>query len=238
MSRVYPLDPTVPGSLGVVRQTEAVAAAVAAILAGRLVVLPTETVYGIACRPDDPAATARLFAAKRRPAALNLPLLAPDDEQAWHVAVPDGRAVALASAFWPGPLTLILPRTEASRAWELGEASGTVGVRVPDHPIARAVMAASGPAAATSANVSGLPPLTDGDALVEAFGDAVDVYLTVPAADPVVRSAISNAASTVVDLTGHEPRVLREGPVTVEQLGTALRTAGEGGGPLPLGGTR
>jgi len=215
-----------------------VEAALAALRRGEVVAVATDTVYGLVCDPADPNAVDRVFALKRRPAELELTLLAAaitdlEDLVRWNES-----ARRLAAAFWPGPLTLILPRTEASRAWELGERSGTVGVRVPDHPIARAVLAASGPVAATSANVSGLPPLTDGAALVEAFGDAVDVYLTVPAADPMVRGASPNAASTVVDLTGHEPRVLREGPVTAEQLRTALRTTGEGGGSVPPGGTR
>jgi len=116
--------------------TDPIEQAALAALAGRLVVLPTDTVYGIGTRPDDATATTRLFEAKGRPAELTLPVLVPTTAAAREIAAFDDRADALALAFWAGPLTLVLPRTAASRGWELGGDPGTVGVRMPiDAPL-------------------------------------------------------------------------------------------------------
>src|SRR5439155_18621642 len=119
-----PAAPRVMGSVVHVVDPEladpaSIAEAVAAIEAGGLVVLPTETVYGIACRPDDGAATARLFAAKRRPARLSLPVLTSSVPEAFELGIPTPGAAALAEAFWPGPLTMVLARTERSAPWRL-----------------------------------------------------------------------------------------------------------------------
>ena len=210
---VFHVDPARPEAAG-----GAIDAAAAALLSGRLVVLPTETVYGIAARPDDESATRDLFEAKRRPAGLNLPILAPTAESAWNVGVKTPGTEQLASELWPGPLTLVLPRTDVAREWYLGEEPDTVGVRVPDHPIASRLLKLTGPIAATSANISGEPPLDAADALVAAFGEAVPVYLVLPpdAAPP------EGQASTVVDLTSGGPRVLREGPITREAIEAAV----------------
>jgi protein-tyrosine-phosphatase len=125
--------------------------AAAAALAGRLIVIPTDTVYGIGTRADDPAATGALFDAKGRPRDLSIAVLVPSVPTAREIAVLDERAAALAARFWPGPLTMILPRTEASRRWDLGSDVRTIGVRVPHHPLALAVLAITGPLAVTSA---------------------------------------------------------------------------------------
>ena len=147
-----------------------------------------------------------MFAAKRRPLDLTLPVLVASADDARHVAVLDDRASRVAAACWPGALTLVLPRTDASRAWELGGDGATIGVRVPDHPVARSLLGRAGPLAATSANRSGEPPGRDHDELVATFGDAVAVYLRGD-------GSVGGAASTVIDLTGAEPRVLRRGDV-------------------------
>src|SRR5262249_30994969 len=136
---------------------EDVERAALAALRGELIVLPTDTVYGIGTRPDDEAATARLFEAKRRSRDLELPILVADAATAERVARFGDVARGLASQHWPGALTLVLERTEASAEWDLGGNPGTVGVRVPDHPTARAVLARTGPLAVTSANISGEP---------------------------------------------------------------------------------
>ncbi len=196
----------------------AIESAVVALAAGELVVLPTETVYGIAARPDRESATRDLFEAKRRPAGLNLPVLAANADAAWTVGMKTEGAANLASAFWPGPLTLVLLRTQTARRWYLGEEPDTVGVRVPDHPIASRLLAETGPIAATSANLSGEPPLNTRDDLVAAFGDGVAVYLVLP---PGVRPP-EGQASTVVDLTGGDPKVLREGPITAASIDSAF----------------
>jgi L-threonylcarbamoyladenylate synthase len=186
--------------------TDPVDDAAAAALAGRLVVLPTDTVYGIGTRPDDPAATARVFEAKGRPRDLELPVLVSSREDAERIAAFDHRATALADAHWPGALTIVLARTGLSRSWDLGGDPATIGVRVPDHPLARAILSRTGPLAVTSANRSGEPTQGSCEAIVRVFGDAVDVYVCQQEVPPGV-------ASTVVDLTGDEPRVLRRGSV-------------------------
>ena len=186
-------------------------AAAAAARRGALIVFPTDTVYGIGTRPDDAVATARLFAAKRRPLDLTLPLLVATTDDARRVAVFDERAERVAAACWPGALTLVLARTDRSRGWQLGGDGATIGVRVPDHRVAMSLLGRTGPLAATSANRSGEPPGRDHDELVATFGEAVAVYLWVdgPAA---------SAASTVVDLTGPEPKILRRGDVDPERV--------------------
>jgi L-threonylcarbamoyladenylate synthase len=208
MSEVFEVDPADP-----VASVPAIEAAAEAIGEGHLVVLPTETVFGIACRPDDPVATAHLFETKRRPAGLTLPVLAPDAASAWRLGVRSPAASSLADAFWPGPLTMVLLRTEASAGWDLGERADTIGLRVPDHPLARALMRKTGPLAATSANLSGRPPIADPAELAETFGDRVAVYLV-----PAPGRGPEGAPSTVVDVTGDELVVLREGAIDAARL--------------------
>ena len=186
-----------------------VEAAAAAARRGALVVFPTDTVYAIGTRPDDPAATARLFAAKRRPRDLTLPVLVATPEDARRVAVFDGRAARVAGACWPGALTLVLARTDVSRGWDLGGEGTTIGVRVPDHPVARSLLGRTGALAATSANRSGDRPGRDHDELLAMFGPAVAVYLC-------AERPLAGAASTVMDMTGPEPVILRRGDVDPE----------------------
>ena len=178
-------------------------------------VLPTDTVYGIGTRPDDAAATSRLFDAKRRPRDLELPVLVPSIDAAQHVGRVDDRGRALMDAFWPGPLTIVIPRAEVSLSWDLGGDPQTVGIRCPRHLMARALLERTGPMAVTSANISGRPPPSTCDELVETFGEAVDVYLCQE--EPLV-----GAASTVVDLAHGEPAVLRRGALSESDLRTAL----------------
>lgn len=198
-----------------------IADAVAAVRSGLLIVFPTDTVYGIGTVPHVAAATARLFDAKRRPRDLTLPVLTPTLEAAGEVARFDDRAERLAAALWPGALTLVLPRTDASASWDLGGDGRTIGVRVPSHPLALAVLAAAGPLATTSANRSGDPPAMTCDELHAVFGDGVAVYLC-------QEQPLSGAASTVVDLTGRDVRVLRAGGVDAGRIAQLLG----GGSPL------
>lgn len=195
-------------------QHEAVETAARALRGGNLVVLPTDTVYGIAARPDRKKATARLFAAKRRRRDLTLPILLSGEEQASRVAVLDERARALAERFWPGGLTLVLPRTQPARRWDLGEASTTVAVRVPDHPVAMALLQTAGPLAVTSANISGEATPSDCPGVRSVFGQEVAVYLC---AGP-----LSGLASTVVDLSVSEAKILREGAIPSTDVLAAL----------------
>lgn len=186
--------------------TDPIEAAVRAALRGDLVVLPTDTVYGIGTRPDDPSATARLFEAKGRPRDLELPVLVPSVAAARGIARFDERAERLATRFWAGPLTLVLPRTVASLAWDLGGDPATIGVRMPHHPLTLAVLARTGPLAVTSANRSGGSTPASCEGVLEVFGDAVAVY--VGQEPPLI-----GRASTVVDLAHGEPRILRRGGV-------------------------
>lgn len=198
-----------------------IADAVAAIRRGELIVFPTDTVYGIGAAAHDPAATARLFDAKRRPHDLTLPVLTASREVAATLALFDDRAERLAAALWPGPLTLVLPRAQVSLAWDLGGDAGTIGLRVPSHPLALAVLSAAGPVATTSANRSGMPPAGTCDELHAAFGDLVAVYLCQE--QPLV-----GMASTVVDLAHGDARILRAGGAGVDRIEQLLG----GGAPL------
>jgi tRNA threonylcarbamoyl adenosine modification protein (Sua5/YciO/YrdC/YwlC family) len=214
MTRVFEVDPNDPISYR--KGTEAAAAAAER---GLLVIVPTETVYGIAGRPDRPEATERLFRAKRRPRSLSLPVLAASADQAWLVSAAGEPAKRLAEAFWPGPLTMVLPRTAWSLDWSLGEAAGTVAVRVPDHPVCLALLARTGPLAVTSANLSGEPPLLDRHGLAASFEDAVEVCLLLAAGAPPP----PGQPSTVIDLTGDAPSVIRAGPIGLEAVERALQ---------------
>jgi L-threonylcarbamoyladenylate synthase len=189
-------------------------AAAQALKAGELVVVPTDTVYGIGARPDRKKATAALFSAKRRSRDLTLPVLAASVEDAARVGVLDDRARGLGDRFWPGGLTLVLPRSELSRRWDLGDERSTVGVRVPDHPLALDLLRITGPLAVTSANLSGGPTPSDCPGVRSLFGQAVAVYLC---AGPV-----GAVASSVVDLSRPEPQILREGAIPAEELRTLL----------------
>lgn len=190
-------------------------AALAALLRGGVVVIPTDTVYGLACRPD-PGPVERIFALKGRSPEQTLQLLLPGVEWVERVAVPDERARALVGAFFPGPLTLVLPASPQAPPAVTTEAA--VGVRVPGHPRALALLAASGPLAATSANRSGERTPPDVAAIRELFGSDVDAYLD--------GGILEGPASTVVDLSGPEAVVLRDGAVRRDELAAVL------GGPI------
>ena len=178
---------------------------------GDLIVFPTDTVYGIGTRPDDPAATARLFEAKGRPRDLELPVLVATVEAARTVAAFDERAERLAAGLWPGSLTLVLPRGADATGWDLGGDPATVGVRAPHHPLALALLTDTGPLAVTSANLSGRPPAETCDELHGSFGDQVAVYLCQEVPLPGV-------ASTVLDLAHGPATIIREGSLSREAL--------------------
>jgi L-threonylcarbamoyladenylate synthase len=185
-------------------------------LAGRLIVFPTDTVYGIGTRPDEPEATARVFDAKRRPRDLTLPVLVASEEDAASVGVMGAWARALARRFWPGPLTIVVPRTESSREWDLGGDVETIGLRRPRHLLALAVLGRTGPLAVTSANLSGRPTPASCDELVATFREAVSVYVC-------QEEPLRGASSTVVDLAHGEPAILREDAIGAADVLRALR---------------
>jgi L-threonylcarbamoyladenylate synthase len=192
-----------------------IAAAVSALKGGGLVVLPTDTVYGIGANAFDSSAVAALLAAKGRGRDMPVPVLV----GSWHTI--DGlvytvprTARELIRAFWPGALSLVV-RQAPSLAWDLGDADGTVMLRMPLHPVAIDLLREVGPMAVSSANISGSPAaVTAADARAQ-LGDKVEVYLD---AGP----SAQQAASTIVDLTGAHPRILRVGPVSAESVATVL----------------
>lgn len=172
---------------------------------GKPVGIPTDTVYGLAVDPFRPGATDRLFAAKRRPRDVNLPVLVSgrDEVEKLATALPEG-ACALMDRFWPGPLTVVLPSRPDLTA-DLGNDEATVGVRCPAHPVPLALCRSAGPLATTSANRHGEPTLVSAAEVVAAFGGTVPVVLD--------GGPCEGLPSTVVDCTGHEPKLLREGRV-------------------------
>lgn len=181
-------------------------AAAEALLAGEPVVLPTDTVYGVAVDPTRPGATDRLFALKERPAEVALPVLAADADQAFALAtdVPDV-ARRLAAACWPGGLTIVVARHPDVRFDLGGHDDGTIGLRVPDHAVPRELARRVGPLATTSANRHGRPtPVTAAEAAAQLAGP-VGVVLD---GGPCV-----GAPSTVVVCTGDEVRIVREGRI-------------------------
>lgn len=192
-----------------------IASAISSLKSGRLVVLPTDTVYGIGADAFDGSAVAALLDAKGRGRNMPVPVLV----GSWHTidglcySVPPA-ARELIRAFWPGALSLVV-RQAPSLQWDLGDANGTVMLRMPLHPVAIELLREVGPMAVSSANVSGRPAAVTAADARDQLGDLVQVYLE---AGPSARGA----ASTIVDLTGAQPRVLREGPVTAAQVAEVL----------------
>ena len=198
---------------------EAVEAASLAVQRGELIVLPTDTVYGVGADAFDPAAVRGLLAAKGRGREMPPPVLisAATTLDALAVRVP-GYARALVEAFWPGPLTLVCHQ-QTSLQWDLGDTRGTVAVRMPDHDVAREILERTGPLAVSSANKTGMPAATDADQAAEMLGDDVAVIVD---AGP----APGGEASTIVDVTGTQGRVLRHGALTLAQLNEVLEPLG------------
>ncbi|GAB3102650.1 L-threonylcarbamoyladenylate synthase [Isoptericola nanjingensis] len=185
--------------------------AVNTVSRGGLLVLPTDTVYGIGADAFDAEAVAALLAAKGRGRQMPPPVLIPDVRTLDGLAteVPDD-ARKLAEAFWPGGLTIIL-QAQPSLQWDLGETHGTVALRMPDHPAALALLRRTGPLAVSSANATGNPAALEVADAQAQLGDAVTVYLD-------GGDAPGGVASTIVDATGEQLRVVRQGAITLEAL--------------------
>ncbi|WP_028479153.1 L-threonylcarbamoyladenylate synthase [Nocardia sp. CNY236] len=201
-------------------------AATSALKSGRLVALPTDTLYGLAADAFDSTAVNALLAAKRRGRDMPVPVLV----GSWHTI--DGlvfsvrpQARDLIRAFWPGGLSLVVQQAP-SLAWDLGDTRGTVMVRMPLHPVTLELLREVGPLAVSSANVSGQPPAKTVAEARDQLGELVGVYLDGGPAEHAV-------ASTIVDLTVDQPRILREGAVPVaaiaEVLGVSAEMLGDSG---------
>lgn len=193
----------------------AIAAAAAAVSSGRLVVMPTDTVYGIGADAFDSRAVAALLAAKGRGRDMPVGVLV----GSWHTI--DGLVYSVSEdarelirAFWPGALSLVVAQAP-SLQWDLGDARGTVMLRMPLQPVAIELLRQTGPMAVSSANVSGQPPATTADEARRQLGDLVDVYLDGGTAE-------QQAASTILDLSGPQPTILREGPVSAAAIAEVL----------------
>ncbi len=187
----------------------------AALRAGAVVAIPTDTVYGLAVDPTRPGATEALFSLKDRPESLDLPVLVGSIDQADSLTGPAGLSATarlLAGVFWPGALTMVVPRRDGLD-WALGSHAGTIGLRLPDHAFARALCDHVGALATTSANAHGHAPCTDADAVRRAFGSRVVV---------IDGGRCAGLPSTVASLLDDRPQCLREGAVPWADIVAAL----------------
>jgi L-threonylcarbamoyladenylate synthase len=193
------------------QRSEGLSAAATALRIGELAVLPTDTVYGIAADAFHPAAVRKLLAAKGRGRDMPPPVLV-GTVRAASALVEDFGTYGhdLVEEFWPGGLTLVC-RASRTLNWDLGDTRGTVAVRMPLHPVALDLLKETGPLAVSSANRSGSPPAATVGRAQEDLGDAVCVYLDGGACP-------GDMPSTIVDLTGTTPRLLRPGVVSIGRL--------------------
>lgn len=190
-------------------------AAASAVRRGDLVVLPTDTVYGIGSDAFSPVGIEKLLAAKGRGRDMPVPVLVGSPDTVEGLAYGLSKAARdLIEAFWPGALTVVV-RHQPSLAWDLGDASGTVALRMPLHPVAIELLRVTGPMGVSSANRSGSPAATTYGEAVEQLGDSVSVYLDAGTSGEAV-------PSTIVDVTGALPRVLRLGAVDLDTLRTVV----------------
>lgn len=182
-----------------------------AVRRGELVVLPTDTVYGLGADAFSHDGVTALLAAKGRGRDMPVPVLVGSPRTLDGVATAlSDTARALVEAFWPGGLTIVA-RVQPSLEWDLGDTGGTVAVRMPLHPVAIELLQATGPMAVSSANRTGHQPATTVDEAIEQLGESVSVYLDGgPSGEPV--------PSTIVDVSGDVPRLLRAGAIPVETL--------------------
>ncbi len=216
------MDATDPGSWG-----PAIDEAVNTVSRGGLVVLPTDTVYGVGADAFTPPAVAALLAAKGRSRQAPPPVLVPDARTIEGLCADVPPVVReLVETFWPGGLTIIC-RAQPSLAWDLGETRGTVAVRMPDHPAALALLRRTGPMAVSSANLTGRPAALTAEQARRDLGDTVAVYLDGGAAP-------GGVASTILDATSGELRAVRSGAIGLERIRAVAPVAdrdAEDGGP-------
>lgn len=193
---------------------DAIPHAIEILKTGGLVAFPTDTVYGVGALAFDGKAVQSIYIAKERPVEKAVPILIGDSDELEKVGmdIPDS-AHRLASRFWPGPLTILVPKR--ANLPEAVSALSTIGVRVPDHDIARALLRAAGPMAVTSANISGKQSPVTAEEVLEQLAERIKLIIDggkTPGGVP----------STLVDCTTPELKVLREGPISLEELLSAL----------------
>lgn len=197
-------------------------AALSALRSGQSIIVPTDTVYGIACDAFSPEAVAGLLAHKGRGRHMPPPVLvgSPDDAIKLALLVPPS-AEAVMTEFWPGGVTVIV-RASPDVEWDLGDTDGTVAIRMPDHPVALELLRASGPLAVSSANLTGQHSSVTIEEAYEQFGDALAIYIDAGAVGEGYRDAPGNPGSTIVDASGLDAgkpwRVVRHGVVPWEDI--------------------
>ncbi|MEZ2122229.1 L-threonylcarbamoyladenylate synthase [Corynebacterium sp. CCM 9203] len=208
MSRIY-------NCLNTEDRVNGVAAAVNAVKGGGLVVLPTDTLYGIGCDAFDNRAVGDLLRAKHRGPDMPVPVLV----GSWYTVqglVRDNQPQVrtLIEAFWPGGLSIVVVQAP-SLPWNLGDTRGTVMLRMPLHPVAIELLRETGPMAVSSANISGQPPATTAEEARKQLGSTVSVYLD-------GGTCLTGQPSSIIDLSGSRPRLLREGAVPAARIADAL----------------
>ena len=184
--------------------------AVKAVKNNKLIVLPTDTVYGIGASPNERNNIKAILQAKGRGGEKPPPILVANIEQAKTFAIVENKFLALLEKFWPGALTVILPMRPETN-WDLGDKNSTVAVRIPDDELAIKILEQTGPLAVTSANLTTMPPALEIEKAIEYFGDKVAAYID-------GGKAKLGVSSTIVDLCGDEYKILRQGDVSKEML--------------------
>jgi L-threonylcarbamoyladenylate synthase len=213
----HALSPTIFRPAEMADPSVAFEAARQALRDGKLIGFPTDTVYGLGANASDPQAVADIYRAKGRPAEKAIPLLLGEVDVALALAAERRRELAaLAEAFWPGPLTIVVPGAPEAAVAARAE-DGTLALRVPDHPVALGLLRHCGePVATSSANLSGQPAVTEAAAVLEHLGAWVDVLIDAACG----RDAVP---STVVSLASPTARILRPGPISGEAIEATLR---------------
>ncbi len=191
--------------------------ALTALRAGKIIAFPTETVFGLGVLAENADAVTALNACKHRSNSQPLQVLVPDIPTALRLGQHNAAAQQLAHAFWPGPLTLVVPaRPEAALAQDITADTGTIGLRVPDHPLITQLLRELGaPIAATSANITGSPPCTSAAAVIDLFGDSI-AYALEGTTTP------NSPASSVIRMTSTTPEILREGAIATSAIHACL----------------
>jgi L-threonylcarbamoyladenylate synthase len=206
--------------------TDAVHQSIAALERGEIIVVPTDTVYGVAVSPKIPGAIDRVVALKGRERTSPPPFLVGGVDQVWPLlaeGAQTAQVAALIQAFWPGGLTMVLP-VNPSLEWDIGDTDGTIALRMPNEPVLLELLRLYGPLAVTSANLTGEPPCESAYTALNVFGDRVGVYL-----DAGIRGSADGEQipSTIIDVTdlvrgGKNIRVIRHGVISGEQVLTVL----------------
>ncbi|NLZ58154.1 MAG: threonylcarbamoyl-AMP synthase [Corynebacterium sp.] len=213
MSRIY--DCADPES-----RTAGVKAAVDAVKAGQLVVLPTDTLYGLGCDAFNNQAVANLLATKHRGPDMPVPVLVGSwDTIQGLVQYYSPQAKTLVEAFWPGGLSIIVPQAP-SLPWNLGDTRGTVMLRMPLHPVAIELLRETGPMAVSSANISGHQPPSTVTEARQQLNQNVSVYLD-------GGECAIGKPSSIIDISGDHPKLLREGAISAERIGEVLGVSAE-----------